>query len=329
MKKYYSTKYPLSSEYSNGLLTQIIFAIFLALLAVIYFSNYKLDTFDSFIKSILIWPIIYLALACYNKIHRINMLIIKIENLFKDNSILSKQIDDNSNKLLLCDVSYNLQRKKESKIILIFIIALMAYIVMLKYFHGGGILFFFYSAWVLILLLIISFFFSAGNVFRFFIEVNTSCSHLIPKIKDDLEATCDKKYMTILAEFIGKRNKCLLIGTMVSIVSVFASLIFVEFRDAARSVSILIVLVLLRIVMVDVDDVVKFNLKELGNYDEYTKAKLGFEYKNIKSTDFSPYLSDNIKYLVESNKFLLKDMFDAVKETTRELLAAFKKNKKT
>ena len=266
---HYSSKYPSISDYRNVLsFWQVLFIIVICFLITFSLLNYKQQILYFIIVFVFWCSFVFPSIMMLRTIGMIHELIKKIEKVFKENLSLSINGGKYSEHLLLCNVNYDVQRANEKKFFIVLSIILIISVIISEYIKCEEMKF---IVWTGMLLL----YFGLANIFRFFHEIDTLCFSMVFKDKEFVQAFFKENLAINWTKYQNKWKtliSVIIFLFILTILSLFSAIIFWKIAIPLLS---LINLIASIIMVKDIGTIVKSNLIIMGQYDEFSKAKIG------------------------------------------------------
>lgn len=268
--RHYSAKYPSASDYQSGfsfgrfLFGMSVFAILFLL------SGYEKITLNSFLRLISFCFLVGSALLVLKVKGKTYVIIAKINRVLTENSDLARKGDKYREHLLLYNTKYNFHRNEKISGIAL-IIAFIIYFIISRNIEIGSIDFFLF-------IVILIMFYWMKNIFYFFYEMDNSCSPSIFKDKDFVNTI---SLENLEVDWKNYQIKWTRLSSVIALLIILTSLsIFTDeiHQMLAKSLLSLISLIIFIVLTRDIDNIIISNLKNIGGYDEYSKAKLDMKF---------------------------------------------------
>lgn len=191
----------------------------------------------------------------------------KIEKVLNENSTLAKKGGKYKEHLLLGNTKYNFRRNENILRFILIIVILILFFISINIKQENGKLF-------LLCIAVPFLYYWLKNIFRFFYEIDNSCSPVISKDKEFMKISSIETMIVDWGKYqkIWKR-----LSSVIAFLIIFTSLsIFTNqtYQILAIASFSLINLIISVLMVKDIDEIIKLNLKKMGAYDEYSKIKL-------------------------------------------------------
>jgi hypothetical protein len=270
--RHYSAKYPSISDYQSGLPSWKPLFVIIVFAIVFFFTDYQNVNLNSLLRFIASCSFATFVIIIFRTTYMVNIVISKIERVLNENFDLSNKGGKYREHLLLFNTKYNF-RSNEKKSRIALIIIFITFFIFTKNIKYANIKLF------LICLAIPFLYYWLKNIFQFFYEISNSCLPVVFKDKEFVNIYL-KENSVDWKKYQDKWNKLL---SVIAFLIVLTSLsIFVDktFQMLAISSLFLISLIISIIMVKDINAIVKSNLLVMGEYDNYSKAKLEIKFVN-------------------------------------------------
>ena len=296
---FYSHKFPKMSKLKTSY-NFLSFLLFIISIIGVILSTKPMWEKLFFFPTALLFLLIIFRITLINK-----FLIREIEQVFEENSILSKK-EKTYEALLQVDTNFAALRKKGRNIKFSLIFILIFFVILSKIINIESI-YRFYFMWILILTgLTLIIVISLRNIFEYFRIIAEACYRKIIDNKDFKEFHLKRETMVLKwTDYEKKWRRLLIFMVSIAILILTIHIFLIKYQRISYLASHLINFIILGLITLDVSRIAEKCATYLESYDEYIKLKLGVTFKSSEpKTGYSVFLGE----MKELNKSI-KDIF--------------------